>query len=547
MRNIQKCNLRPEELVPIKPWLRKKVLKGEVLKEQLEWHHYIETLYDCMIPPSAYIAPTAKIICEDGGSFQIGEESWIASDCILRGDIQIGNHCSFNLDVISIGKITIGDGVRIAARSQLIGFTHNYDDLDEPIFKQGTSQKGIIIEDDVWVGANVIILDGVRVGAHSILAAGAVVTKNVPPFSIVGGTPAKLIRCRKKNHTYHYGQISSSLEGFFDQVEADLDFLLEDSYIDGEFVDRTFDQPCIVAWCQALELMHSFGKEVKQVSTENFVDKLQSFQDPETGLLFTNPWSKDGHLITPQSLQGDYGILCVGYALEILNAKFLNPISAFSNMSVHELLELLDQLPWEENPWHAGAWIDSAATAMHFNKKWFNLKSNIETLLGWTQLNVDPSSGLWGKWDSTTHWQLPVNGFYRLTRGLHAQYSLPLPYAEATIDSILKHSRDRMFFDDNRGTCCDVLDVVHPLWLLSQQTTYRKNEIKDLAKHMLERPLKKWTPGRGFSFTLESGSHHNHTPCLKYTEQWLSVIYYLSDLLGKSQQCRFIPKGIHKP
>lgn len=115
------------------------------------------------------------------------------------GDITIGDDCSLNYYSMILGEragIDIGSGVRIGAHSLLIGSSHITESVNIPIFTQGISSRGIVIENDVWIGSNVTILDGVRVGAGSILAAGAVVVDDVPELTIVGGVPARIIKKR---------------------------------------------------------------------------------------------------------------------------------------------------------------------------------------------------------------------------------------------------------------------------------------------------------------------------------------------------------------
>ncbi|MNG32136.1 Virginiamycin A acetyltransferase [compost metagenome] len=73
---------------------------------------------------------------------------------------------------------------------------HVFSDKTKPIKEQGIYRQGITIEDDCWIGSNVTILDGVTIGTGSVVAAGAVVTKDVPPYSVVGGVPAKIIKER---------------------------------------------------------------------------------------------------------------------------------------------------------------------------------------------------------------------------------------------------------------------------------------------------------------------------------------------------------------
>lgn len=95
------------------------------------------------------------------------------------------------------GMIEIGNNVMISPRVSLYAENHNFDDVSIPMKEQGVSKKFIKIEDDCWIAANSIVLAGVTIGNGSIIAAGSVVTKDVPPYSIFAGNPAKLIRSRK--------------------------------------------------------------------------------------------------------------------------------------------------------------------------------------------------------------------------------------------------------------------------------------------------------------------------------------------------------------
>jgi len=99
--------------------------------------------------------------------------------------------------VNGVGGLTIGENVLIG---QFVSFhpqNHVIDDPDRPIKEQGTTEQGIVVEDDVWIGARVTVLDGVRIGRGAVVAAGAVVTRDVPPYAIVGGVPARIIKWRR--------------------------------------------------------------------------------------------------------------------------------------------------------------------------------------------------------------------------------------------------------------------------------------------------------------------------------------------------------------
>ena len=117
------------------------------------------------------------------------------------GLIIIGDRCSFNtglfMDADFKSEITIGNDVNIGPFVAIIPSSHNYSRTDIPINKQGHTPGKVKICDDVWVGSHVAILKDVVIGEGSIIAAGAVVTRDVEPYSIVGGVPANLIRKRK--------------------------------------------------------------------------------------------------------------------------------------------------------------------------------------------------------------------------------------------------------------------------------------------------------------------------------------------------------------
>ena len=93
-----------------------------------------------------------------------------------------------------VGPVTLGNYVTLGSNVQVTGLTHNYLDVTCPIAKQGVTPNRTIIEDDVWIGGNSCINQGITIGTHCIVAAGSVVTKSVPPYSVVGGNPARILK-----------------------------------------------------------------------------------------------------------------------------------------------------------------------------------------------------------------------------------------------------------------------------------------------------------------------------------------------------------------
>ena len=129
--------------------------------------------------------------------FSLGDYSVIESFACINnavGDVMIGNHTRIGLHNTIIGPVEIGSHVNLAQGITVTALNHNFDDTQKRIDEQGVSTIPVTIEDDVWIGANAVILPGVTIGNHCVVAAGAVVTKDVPPHSLVAGVPAKVMK-----------------------------------------------------------------------------------------------------------------------------------------------------------------------------------------------------------------------------------------------------------------------------------------------------------------------------------------------------------------
>jgi acetyltransferase-like isoleucine patch superfamily enzyme len=129
--------------------------------------------------------------------FSLGDYSVIESySCINNavGDVIIGDHTRVGLHNTIIGPVTIGHHVNLAQGITVTALNHVFSDTGKRIDEQGITTDPVVIEDDTWIGANAVILPGVKIGNHSVVAAGAVVTKDVPPHTLVAGVPAKVIK-----------------------------------------------------------------------------------------------------------------------------------------------------------------------------------------------------------------------------------------------------------------------------------------------------------------------------------------------------------------
>lgn len=158
---------------------------------------------DTIIEDGVEINCLAKDGIKFGNRVTIGKNAIIRPSNIYGGPIgdglEIGNNSNigpFNYIGCS-GKITIGNNVMLGPRVSIYAENHVFDNPELTIKEQGVKKQFVRIEDDCWIASNVVILSGVTIGQGSVIAAGAVVTESIEPYSIVGGVPAKLIKKRR--------------------------------------------------------------------------------------------------------------------------------------------------------------------------------------------------------------------------------------------------------------------------------------------------------------------------------------------------------------
>ncbi|MFC4113351.1 DapH/DapD/GlmU-related protein [Nonomuraea zeae] len=548
-----------------------------------------------------FISPLAAVHTD---RLRMGDFCYIAAHAYVTDDISMGADCTVNPYAVVRGRVELGDAVRIGAHTSLLGFNHGTAP-DRPVFRQPITTRGIRVGNDVWIGSNVVVLDGVTIGDHAVVGAGSVVTKDVPAWAMVAGNPARPLRDRRtardtpasgdtpasrntpdpapavQNVVPHTAgralpdaapligdDLERRLADFAGRARAQAEAVLARCWTGERYVDRPDAQPTVRAWADAVEIADLLlGGPPPVPAREEIVAFLRDRQDPATGLVpeIGAPGSPERERAKSPGTEGPpeedasggrpelegvtaYHILSVGYALDLLGTGFAHPIRAVSDLAPKDLIATLDGLDWARNAWTAGSWVDAFGTGLYRNLAGFGVRGeNLETLYGWLLTRCRQAHGMWGEPDGDAGWLQVVNGFYRLTRGTFAQFGLPLPYPERAVDTVLAQARDPRYFGHGNGNACNVLDVIHPLWLTGRQTPHRRAEGEAWAREQLDRALGGWQDGAGLSFALTLGHGEARTPGLQGTEMWLAIIWLLADYLGISDTLGYRPRGVHRP
>lgn len=128
-----------------------------------------------------------------------GKDIDIGYGARIHRNTVLGEHSGVGRDCEIMDQVTIGSNVMMGPNVYICTETHNFSDCTVPMQFQGMKPtKGVVIEDDVWIGTRVIIVPGVTIGHGSVIGAGAIVTKDIPPWSVAVGNPARVVKSRKE-------------------------------------------------------------------------------------------------------------------------------------------------------------------------------------------------------------------------------------------------------------------------------------------------------------------------------------------------------------
>lgn len=159
------------------------------------WVRLLRPLFtDCAW--SSHIYSSARMDVVPWHKFELGEHSVVESYACVNnavGDVVIGDNTRIGLHNTIIGPVSIGSHVNLAQGVVVSGLNHGFSDASKRIDEHPVTTAPIIIDDDVWIGANVTITAGVSIGCHTVIGAGSVVTKSIPANSVAYGIPAKVM------------------------------------------------------------------------------------------------------------------------------------------------------------------------------------------------------------------------------------------------------------------------------------------------------------------------------------------------------------------
>jgi acetyltransferase-like isoleucine patch superfamily enzyme len=523
------------------PWSFWRVADEEARGRQLELQQSLVEQDGYELGEQCFVSGLASVANDE---LRLGDRSYVAAGAYLSGSLSAGADCTINPYAVVRGLVRLGDGVRIGAHTSVLGFNHTFGDPDVEVFRQPVLSVGITIGNDVWVGSHAVVLDGVTVGDRSVIAAGAIVTKDVPAGAVAGGNPARVLRWRVPP-VAPPDDLHDRLATWSARLPEAAERLLDRGW-DAErrlFHNLPGAGPTVRAQCDAVEIADLLLRRAPdQVPAAEQIERLRGWQDQETGMVAELGADGSQERSTADLAEIDgYHILSVGYALDLLGSQFPEPVHAVARMDAKELVRGLENRPWQRQAWAAGAWVDHLGTALLWNHRaGVEGEAGLETLVGWLMTHADRSTGMWGGRTPEDGLLQVVNGFYRASRGTFAQFGLPLPDPDRVVDTVLEHVRDARFFRPERQNACNVLDVAHPLWF-TRASGYRAEEVISVAQRLLTDALGHWRKDAGFGFAA------GQAPSLQGTEMWLSVIWLLSDIVGRSDALGYRPRGVHRP
>lgn len=165
------------------------------------WIRFFVNPFFRKLGKGAIIRSSVRLDTFPYNQFHLGNYSVIEDFSVINnavGDVTIGKETIIGVGNVIIGPVEIGNNIMLAQHIVVSGLNHGYEDVSLPPRDQDVICKKILIEDNCWIGSNAVITAGVTIGKHSVVGAGSVITKDVPPYSVAAGNPARILK--KFNH-----------------------------------------------------------------------------------------------------------------------------------------------------------------------------------------------------------------------------------------------------------------------------------------------------------------------------------------------------------
>lgn len=466
------------------------------------------------IGKSTIIQEDVKLFA-DGKYIKIGENCTIHPFTILRlygGKIEIGDNCYINPYCILYGHggLKIGNNVLIAAHCTIIPANHIYERIDIPITFQPETRKGIVIENDVWIGTGVKILDGVTIAQGSIIGAGSIVKKSTEPYSINVGIPSKKIKSRLPNLEEKMFDFKIFNQQVFSYIES-----LKSSIITYKFSlkqNNTNLYSTIYAYL-TLYLTNNFDLTFEQ--KKELKEYIDSFQSKKDGLwydvLLENKYYKDSdwwgarhlsvHIIDlfiKLDLKPKYKIL---YIEKFYDKKYLE--TWLEKINWDSSFEYTDDI---DNK------IMNIGTILQYNRDFYNdkqAKESIEFLFDYLTSKINPSTGMWGNYDINIPIELSrcIQFAYHLYR-LFFYDKKEIKYSDKIIKLVIKNQNILGGFGEKIYTsACEDIDSIE---FLIQLGSIKNECINNSLNKTLKWILFNQNPDGGFVFRRNEKIVYGH-------------------------------------
>lgn len=210
------------------PWLYFR-LKPKHKVWAVPWQAEIQTalcqLETVTLGEHCFISPDAAIFAEPNRGIHFGQQCFVAANCFLHGPIQVGDEVAINHGCSFDGGkagIKIGHRTRIANQCKIYAFDHGMAP-DQPIYQQANRSQGVVIGDDVWLGAGVGIRDGVKIGHGAVIGMNSMVTHDVPDYAIMVGNPARQVADRRTKPSGYIADLTQLPTDAHTSIDSSMD------------------------------------------------------------------------------------------------------------------------------------------------------------------------------------------------------------------------------------------------------------------------------------------------------------------------------------